>query len=113
MRSFDASVSMRLSSMTEFIDSIQLASRSPSKMIHFGFSSGIDDKCLITFESNPSLHSLVAMLMYPYNSSVLTALGLMSTAFVRISGSRRFRASLRVRQHCDLPAPAGPMMKTQ
>mmetsp|Transcript_11916 Transcript_11916/g.29155 ORF Transcript_11916/g.29155 Transcript_11916/m.29155 type:complete len:205 (-) Transcript_11916:1787-2401(-) len=99
--------------MTEFIDSIQLASRSPSKMIHFGCSFGIPDRCLITFDSNPSLHSLVAMLINPYSSSVLTALGLISTTFVGISGSRRFRASLSVRQHCDFPAPAGPMMKTQ
>mmetsp|Transcript_37778 Transcript_37778/g.79124 ORF Transcript_37778/g.79124 Transcript_37778/m.79124 type:complete len:205 (-) Transcript_37778:2741-3355(-) len=99
--------------MTLFIDSIQLASRSPSKMIHFGFSSGMPDKCLITFDSSPSRHSLVAMLINPYNSSVFTALGLISTAFVGISGSRRFRASLSVRQHWDLPAPAGPMMKTQ
>ena len=41
MRSFEGSVSSRLSSIVEFMDSIQFASRSPSRMIHFGSSSGM------------------------------------------------------------------------
>lgn len=40
MRSLDGSVSRRLSSMVEFMDSIQLASRSPSSRIHLGSSEG-------------------------------------------------------------------------
>ena len=58
-----ASVSIRLSSITLFMDSIQFASKSPSSMIHFGNSSGIAPIFLITVESKPSFHSLVAMLM--------------------------------------------------
>lgn len=40
MRSLEGSVSRRLSSITLFMDSIQLASRSPSSRIHLGLSSG-------------------------------------------------------------------------
>mmetsp|Transcript_24996 Transcript_24996/g.41821 ORF Transcript_24996/g.41821 Transcript_24996/m.41821 type:complete len:219 (+) Transcript_24996:5601-6257(+) len=40
MRSLDGSVSRRLSSMVEFMLSIQLASRSPSSRIHLGSVSG-------------------------------------------------------------------------
>jgi hypothetical protein len=43
--------------------STQLASKSPSKTIHFGFSSGALDSVLMILDSNPSRHSLVAMLM--------------------------------------------------
>lgn len=41
IRSFEARVKILLSSMTEFIDSIQLASRSPSSTIHLGLVSVI------------------------------------------------------------------------
>jgi len=41
IRSLEASVKSLLSSMTEFIDSIQFASRSPSRMIHLGSVSAI------------------------------------------------------------------------
>ena len=54
MRSFDASVSIRLSSITEFIDSIQLASRSPSSMIHLGCSSGMLPRSRMILERRPS-----------------------------------------------------------
>lgn len=60
IRSLEASVKILLSSMTEFIDSIQLASKSPSKMIHLGLVSGTYDKLLMVFERRPSFHSLVA-----------------------------------------------------
>mmetsp|Transcript_18178 Transcript_18178/g.40328 ORF Transcript_18178/g.40328 Transcript_18178/m.40328 type:complete len:245 (-) Transcript_18178:372-1106(-) len=111
MRSLEARVSILLSSITLFIDSIQLASRSPSRMIHLGFSSGISPRSLIILESRPSFHSLVAMLINPYSSSVFTDLGLMSTHLVLSPLS--VRASASVFQHCVLPAPGGPMMNTQ
>ena len=60
IRSFDARVRILLSSMTEFIDSIQFASKSPSNIIHLGLVSGIYDKLLIVFDNRPSFHSLVA-----------------------------------------------------
>ena len=59
MRSFDASVSMRLSSMTEFIDSIQFASRSPSSTIHLGSTSSICPSVRMIWDSTPSFHSRV------------------------------------------------------
>lgn len=52
-----ANVRILLSSMTLFIDSIQLASKSPSSKIHLGFVSGSYDKLRIVFESRPSFHS--------------------------------------------------------
>lgn len=42
--------------MTLFIDSIQLASKSPSSRIHLGFVSGNYERDLIVFESKPSFH---------------------------------------------------------
>lgn len=61
-----ARVRILLSSITEFMDSIQLASRSPSRMIHLGFSSsGSSAICLNSFENNPSFHSLEGCMMYP------------------------------------------------
>ena len=65
MRSLEASVSSRLSSITEFMFSIQLASRSPSRMTHFGLESGAFCMSRIVVESMPSFHSRVAMLMKP------------------------------------------------
>jgi len=79
---FDATVIIMLSSITEFMDSIQFASRLPSSIIHLGFSSGIPDKFLIMFERSPSCHSLVARLIYPYSSLILTALGFKSITLV-------------------------------
>mmetsp|Transcript_10255 Transcript_10255/g.30177 ORF Transcript_10255/g.30177 Transcript_10255/m.30177 type:complete len:227 (-) Transcript_10255:5041-5721(-) len=113
MRSFDASVSIRLSSMTLFMDSIQFASRSPSSMIHFGSSSGIAPMFRMTVDSKPSFHSRVAMLMYPYNSCVSTAFGFTSQMPVLSSGPISSRAFAKIRQHSLLPAAAGPMRKTQ
>ena len=63
MRSFDARVRRRLSSITEFMFSIQLASRSPSRMIHFGLLSAAFAMSRIVDESMPSFHSRVARLM--------------------------------------------------
>lgn len=63
--SLEGKVSSLLSSMTEFIDSIQLASRSPSKMIHFGSSSCELAMSLIVLLRIPSFHSLVESSMYP------------------------------------------------
>lgn len=60
IRSLEARVRILLSSMTEFIDSIQFASKSPSNMIHLGLVSGIYDKLLMVFDRRPSFHSLVA-----------------------------------------------------
>mmetsp|Transcript_31121 Transcript_31121/g.92727 ORF Transcript_31121/g.92727 Transcript_31121/m.92727 type:complete len:237 (-) Transcript_31121:4046-4756(-) len=87
MRSLDGSVSRRLSSMTEFIDSIQLASRSPSSMIHLGLSSGMLASSRMLNDSRPSFHSRVAILTYPYSSCVEMDLGLMSrmTTFLRLT----------------------------
>ena len=65
MRSLEARVSSRLSSITEFMFSIQLASRSPSRMIHLGLESGALAMSRIVDESSPSFHSRVAMLMKP------------------------------------------------
>mmetsp|Transcript_13996 Transcript_13996/g.13519 ORF Transcript_13996/g.13519 Transcript_13996/m.13519 type:complete len:248 (-) Transcript_13996:622-1365(-) len=110
-RSLDAKVSILLSSMTEFILSIQFASRSPSNMIHLGLSSGISPRSLITLLNNPSFHSLVAILMNPYNSSVLTDLGLIST--ILVFSPRPFLASARVFHAWVLPAPGGPITNTQ
>mmetsp|Transcript_3565 Transcript_3565/g.14844 ORF Transcript_3565/g.14844 Transcript_3565/m.14844 type:complete len:228 (+) Transcript_3565:135-818(+) len=114
MRSFEASVSIRLSSMTEFMLSIQLASRSPSRMIHFGSLFGSLPRFRITTDKMPSFHSRVAGWMKPYSSSGMTALGLMSTNLVlRGSSERSLRAWASDFQHSDLPAPDGPMTKTQ
>jgi len=113
MRSLEASVSMRLSSITEFMDSIQLASRSPSSMIHLGFSFSIWPRSRMILDSSPSFHSRVAMEMYPYSSSVFTDLGLMSVKVVLLSGLRWLRAAISVRQHWDLPAAGGPITNTQ
>ena len=62
MRSLEASVSSRLSSITEFMFSIQFVSRSPSRMIHLGFWSGIVARSRIVYESRPSFQSRVARL---------------------------------------------------
>ena len=63
MRSLDASVSILLSSMTLFMDSIQLASRSPSRIIHLGVMLRSAPRSRIIFDSRPSFHSRVAMVM--------------------------------------------------
>mmetsp|Transcript_27012 Transcript_27012/g.37118 ORF Transcript_27012/g.37118 Transcript_27012/m.37118 type:complete len:205 (-) Transcript_27012:332-946(-) len=99
--------------MTEFMLSIQFASRSPSRIIHLGCSLGILPMSLITEDSKPSFHSRVDMLMWPYKSSVGITLGLMSTVFTLFSGNLIFRAACNIFQDVDLPAPGGPMMKTQ
>ena len=62
IRSFDGRVSSRLSSITEFIFSIQLASRSPSRMIQPLPFSGAFARSRIVDESSPSFHSRVARL---------------------------------------------------
>mmetsp|Transcript_8984 Transcript_8984/g.26040 ORF Transcript_8984/g.26040 Transcript_8984/m.26040 type:complete len:329 (-) Transcript_8984:5037-6023(-) len=114
MRSLDARVRSRLSSMTEFMDSIQFASRSPSSMSHFGSSSGICDKSRKMEERSPSFQSRVAMLMYPYRSCVGIVLGLMSLIVRKESRPATMRfAFARYFQLVDLKAPGGPMTKTQ
>ena len=60
MRSLDASVSSLLSSMTEFMLSIQLASRSPSSRIHLASPPGSLARSRMTRDSSPSRHSRVA-----------------------------------------------------
>jgi hypothetical protein len=80
--SLEASVKILLSSMTEFIDSIQFASKSPSRTNHFGFVSYTYDNSLIVLERRPSFHSLVASKTTPYNSLVLTTFGFKSTKVV-------------------------------
>mmetsp|Transcript_25091 Transcript_25091/g.29682 ORF Transcript_25091/g.29682 Transcript_25091/m.29682 type:complete len:207 (-) Transcript_25091:5748-6368(-) len=57
--SFEGNVKILLSSITEFIDSIQFASKSPSNIIHFGLSS-ICPRSLIILLRTPSCHSRVA-----------------------------------------------------
>ena len=113
MRSFEASVSILLSSITEFIDSIQLASRSPSRMIHLGFSSGIWPRSRMMTESSPSFHSRVCRWMWPYRSSVGSTFGLRSTALTLLRGSLSPRALMSILVHADLPAPGGPITNTQ
>mmetsp|Transcript_47925 Transcript_47925/g.133614 ORF Transcript_47925/g.133614 Transcript_47925/m.133614 type:complete len:247 (+) Transcript_47925:2798-3538(+) len=113
MRSFDARVSILLSSITEFIDSIQLASRSPSSTIHFIFVSGMLPRSRIMMERRPSFHSRVAIEMWPYRSSVGTTFGFRSTALILAVGSRIACAFWSIFQTVVLPAPAGPMIKTQ
>ena len=82
IRSLEASVKILLSSITEFIDSIQLASKSPSKIIHLGLLSGTYDKVLMVLDKRPSFHSLVARSTTPYSSFVDTTFGSRSTKVV-------------------------------
>ena len=66
MRSFEGRVSVLLSSMTEFMFSIQLASRSPSRMSHFGPCDGSALAISrMVHESKPSFQSRVARLTKP------------------------------------------------
>ena len=111
IRSLEGSVSSRLSSMTLFMDSIQLASRSPSSMIHLGWRSETMPRSRIVFEMMPSFHSRVAMLTKPRNSFVLTTLGLKSTTVVL--SPTRVLAFLSTRHRVDLKDPGLPIRKTQ
>jgi len=111
IRSFDASVKSLLSSMTEFIDSIQFASRSPSSAIHFGLLSVSSDNMRILLDINPSFQSRVLGSQTPYNSLVETTFGFKSTSVVFLL-SRVF-ALASVFQVVDLPAPGLPIVNTQ
>jgi hypothetical protein len=96
--------------MTLFIDSIQLASKSPSSKIHLGFESGSSDKDLIVFDRSPSFHYFDGKL-YPYKSFVETVFGLISTIvvffpFLSCAFPKVFHVHV-------LPAPGGPITKTQ
>ncbi len=105
-----ASVRILLSSMTLFIDSIQLASKSPSNKIHFGLLSGSSDKLLKVFDKRPSFHYLEGKL-YPYRSLVDTVFGLISVIVIflpLLSVARPNTFQVHV-----LPAPGGPITKTQ
>mmetsp|Transcript_12959 Transcript_12959/g.30930 ORF Transcript_12959/g.30930 Transcript_12959/m.30930 type:complete len:246 (+) Transcript_12959:1511-2248(+) len=111
MRSLEARVRILLSSITLFIDSIQFASKSPSRMIHLGLVSGMVPSDRIVLESSPSFHSRVAMLTHPYSSSDVIDLGLMSTQVVFLPALSWLLPSIFHTD--DLPAPAAPMTKTQ
>mmetsp|Transcript_61843 Transcript_61843/g.123977 ORF Transcript_61843/g.123977 Transcript_61843/m.123977 type:complete len:315 (-) Transcript_61843:136-1080(-) len=113
MRSLEGRVRILLSSMTLFMDSIQLASKSPSSMIHLGFESMLPKSRRI-LDSTPSCHSLVARLVYPYKSCVSITFALMSCTYVSrgLPGSK-FRASTSARQMELFPDMLGPIMKLQ
>jgi hypothetical protein len=63
------------------------------------------------FDSSPSLHSRVAIVMNPYSSEGDTDLGFRS--WYLVLRPRMLRAPTSVFQHWLFPAPAGPMMNTQ
>jgi len=106
-----ARVKILLSSMTEFILSIQFASKSPSNTIHLGKMSVIYPRYLKVLLSRPSFHSRVAKLFAPYNSSGVIDLGLISTIVVFLP-TRSF-ALAKIFQVQLFPAPGGPITNTQ
>ena len=78
MRSFDARVSILLSSITVFIDSIHSASISPSRTIHWCWFVVLLEKSRKVTDMSPSFHSRVEGCRKPYSSLRVTALGLMA-----------------------------------
>ena len=83
IRSPLASVSSRLSSMTEFIFSTQSASTSPSKTKYF--RSFLSVGLLMSrkmFDRSPSVQSLVFGSRTPYSSTTLRSFGLIVYSFV-------------------------------
>ena len=88
-----------------------MVSKSPSRQIHFGFSSGCKPKSRINLDNNPSRHSLVAAVIYPYNSCGVMAFGLTYSILVRLP--RIPFAPARVLITSVRPHPGGPNKKTQ
>lgn len=63
------SVRILLSSMTEFMDSIHIASMGPSNKIHFSAGRSSSEHCLKIVDKMPSFHSKVDKSYAPYSSS--------------------------------------------
>mmetsp|Transcript_13737 Transcript_13737/g.31799 ORF Transcript_13737/g.31799 Transcript_13737/m.31799 type:complete len:248 (+) Transcript_13737:6710-7453(+) len=110
MRSLDASVSILLSSITVFMDSIHSGSISPSRTMYSCGTVVMLAKSRKICDTRPSFHSRVDAWMYPYSSLRVTALGL-STCVVVFSLAM-FCALARVLMMHDLPQPAGPSTNT-
>lgn len=107
-----ARVSSLLSSITEFILSIQLASKSPSRMIHLGYPSvKSSEKSYMKWLRSPFFHSFVFILVYPYKSLVLTTLG--SISWQRVFCPFFSLAFAKSFQVVVFPEAGGPIKKTQ
>ena len=112
IRSLFGNVKTLLSSMTEFIFSIQCASKSPSSIIHFWFLSSAVLIVFIILDKIPYLKSLVWILIYlPYKSLLSIDLGFKS--FVSVFTPYKSNALAKVRHVAVLPEPALPIMKTE
>ena len=112
IRSLFGKVKTLLSSITEFIFSIQWASKSPSNIIHFWFLSSAVLIVFIILERIPYLKSLVWILIYlPYKSLLSIDLGFKS--FVSVLTPYKSKALANVLHVAVLPEPAFPIMKTE
>mmetsp|Transcript_17795 Transcript_17795/g.60097 ORF Transcript_17795/g.60097 Transcript_17795/m.60097 type:complete len:253 (+) Transcript_17795:1621-2379(+) len=118
MRSPLMSVKILLSSMTEFIDSIHMASTGPSKRIHA--SPGLSDSAhdLKIVDRMPSAHSKVARSYAPYNSVRVIDFELMRYDVTGAWPATPSRASLdlalaSVFQAVDLPLKEAPTSMLQ
>mmetsp|Transcript_75811 Transcript_75811/g.214813 ORF Transcript_75811/g.214813 Transcript_75811/m.214813 type:complete len:229 (-) Transcript_75811:351-1037(-) len=115
MRSLLTRVRTLLSSMTVFMDSIQVASMSPSSTSHLWTCEGLYPLIsllmlrMITAMA-PSFHSFVFDIV-PYSSSDVMAFGL--TCSHTPSCPTAWQAFISDIQHSVLPQPVGPMMKQQ
>jgi len=110
MRSLEASVSILLSSITVFIDSIHSASMSPSSTIHWCLLVVVLAKSRKVTDISPSFHSRVVGCRKPYSSLRVTDLGLIG--LVTVFSLKLFCARESVFQMPVLPQPAGPSRKT-
>ena len=101
-----------LSSITEFIFSIQCASRSPSKIIHFWFLSSAVLIAFIIFDKIPYLKSLVWIFIYlPYKSLLSIDFGFKS--FVSVFIPYKSKALAKVLHVAVFPDPAFPIINTE
>mmetsp|Transcript_4516 Transcript_4516/g.13036 ORF Transcript_4516/g.13036 Transcript_4516/m.13036 type:complete len:263 (-) Transcript_4516:6177-6965(-) len=115
MRSLLTNVSTLLSSMTVFMDSIHVASMSPSRMTHLWMCDDLYPFISLLMlrkitAMSPSFHSLVLDIV-PYNSSDVTALGFACSHAP--SSPTSLRASKSVFHVSVFPQPVGPMMNMQ